>query len=196
MGRRIAGCLGLGILLLCALGGPGLAKEPRVTEEWSRQGRAVAVAFMAELRTELLAALEAGGPVSGIEVCRGKAREIAERHSRESGFRVGRTSSRVRNPRNAPDAWEERAFATFQARAAAGEAAAGLEHSEVVEQQGKRVFRQLLAIPMGEPCIACHGESLAPEVQAAVHARYPDDRAVGFRVGEVRGAFTLSRDLE
>jgi hypothetical protein len=151
---------------------------------------------MAELRTELLAALEAGGPIAAIDVCRGKAREIAQRRSRESGFRVGRTSLRVRNPRNAPDAWEARALETFQDRAAAGEPVAGLEYFEVVEHEGRRVFRQLLAIPMGEPCLACHGENLAPEVQAVVQAHYPDDRAVGFRVGEVRGAFTLSRDLE
>jgi hypothetical protein len=49
---------------------------------------------------------------------------------------------------------------------------------------------------MGEPCLACHGEKLDAKVQGAIHALYPEDRAVGFRVGEVRGAFTLSRDLE
>lgn len=193
MGSRIAMCL---TVFLCTAAGKGLAETPRVAEQWREEGRAIAARFMAELRTELLAALGAGGPVNGVEVCRGRAREIADRHSRESGFRVGRTSSRVRNPTNAPDAWEEEALRGLEARAAVGDPPGGLEHSEVVDQGGKRVLRQLLAIPMGEPCLVCHGDNLEPEVQRAVHALYPEDRAVGFRVGEIRGAFTLSRILE
>lgn len=193
MERRLAVLLGV---VLCASARQGSAAQHPVPAEWAKQGRAIAMRFMAKLREELLSAVAAGGPVNAIGVCREKAPEIGARHSRETGFRVGRTSLRVRNPRNAPDAWEAQILETFRERTTAGEAAAGLEHSEVVEQGGRRVFRQLLAIPMGELCLGCHGESLAPEVQRAVGALYPEDRAVGFRLGEVRGAFTLSRDLE
>lgn len=51
----------------------------------------------------------------------------------------------------------------------------------------------LRAIPMKEqPCAACHGTSIAPEVQARIAALYPDDRATGFRPGELRGAIAIS----
>jgi integrase len=36
-------------------------------------------------------------------------------------------------------------------------------------------------------CLACHGESIEPAVAAKLAALYPDDRATGFRAGELRG---------
>lgn len=36
-------------------------------------------------------------------------------------------------------------------------------------------------------CLTCHGADLAPDVQAAIAERYPDDRATGYRTGELRG---------
>jgi hypothetical protein len=41
-------------------------------------------------------------------------------------------------------------------------------------------------------CLTCHGETLAPGVAAAVESRYPQDRAVGFAAGDLRGAFHVS----
>ena len=38
-------------------------------------------------------------------------------------------------------------------------------------------------------CLACHGESLAPEIAAKISEAYPDDQATGFKVGDFRGVF-------
>lgn len=51
----------------------------------------------------------------------------------------------------------------------------------------------LRAIPMKEqPCAACHGTDVAPDVQARIRELYPDDRATGFRSGVLRGAIAIS----
>ena len=42
-------------------------------------------------------------------------------------------------------------------------------------------------VMMKPMCLACHGAEVAPEVQAAIAERYPDDRATGYRAGELRG---------
>ena len=48
------------------------------------------------------------------------------------------------------------------------------------------------AIPMQEqPCAACHGTNIAPEVKAAIDQAYPEDLAIGFKPGELRGAFLV-----
>ena len=41
------------------------------------------------------------------------------------------------------------------------------------------------------PCLACHGEALAPDLAARIAELYPADRATGFRVGELRGVFWI-----
>ena len=38
-------------------------------------------------------------------------------------------------------------------------------------------------------CATCHGESVEPALLARIRERYPEDQAVGFRVGELRGLF-------
>jgi hypothetical protein len=39
-------------------------------------------------------------------------------------------------------------------------------------------------------CLTCHGEKakIPPAAQATIAREYPDDRATGFSVGDVRGA--------
>ena len=38
-------------------------------------------------------------------------------------------------------------------------------------------------------CANCHGENVAPDLLVRIREHYPDDDAIGFRVGEFRGLF-------
>jgi hypothetical protein len=40
-------------------------------------------------------------------------------------------------------------------------------------------------------CLTCHGESLALDVADGIKRRYPQDEAIGFKPGELRGIFWL-----
>jgi hypothetical protein len=51
------------------------------------------------------------------------------------------------------------------------------------------------AIVLSEPCLACHGEGIAPEVKAQLAKDYPHDRSTGYKVGDVRGAVSVKRPL-
>jgi Protein of unknown function (DUF3365) len=46
-----------------------------------------------------------------------------------------------------------------------------------------------------ELCTGCHGtpDRLSPAVQERLKALYPDDKAVGYGVGQIRGAMTISK---
>lgn len=182
------------ILLIFVLAASGGAKavddENRVSAS-----RAVARSFMAELKAELSKAMKKGGPAHAISVCRDKAPEIAATISKETGFKVGRTSLRVRNPKNSPDAWEENVMASFQFRKNQGEDVRQMEHWEIVNRNGRQVFRYMKAIPTGGLCLRCHGVNLDSSVEAALRNLYPQDRATGFVNGDIRGAFSISRPM-
>ena len=47
-----------------------------------------------------------------------------------------------------------------------------------------------------ENCLACHGTNVAQDVKAEIARTYIDDKALGFSIGELRGAFTLVQELE
>ena len=151
--------------------------------------------FASMLKKELQQALKTGGPLKAIEVCNGKAPEIAARISEETGWDVGRTSLKWRNPDNAPDAWERKVLENFEKRRARGEKAQAIDYAEIVEQDGRRVLRYMKAIPTGKVCLACHGSNIDSAVRARLDEFYPDDRARGFRLGDIRGAFTVSRPM-
>ena len=66
-----------------------------------------------------------------------------------------------------------------------------LERAAVVDDS----YRYLRAQRVEGVCLACHGRVLSAEVAEALGARYPDDQAVGYRPGEVRGAISLVKSL-
>jgi hypothetical protein len=149
------------------------------------------------LKEQLVAAIKAGGAVAAVGVCRTIAPAIAEDTSRTYGVKVGRTSLKARNPANAPDEFERRVLEEFVRKIDAGADPASLEHAETVAQGDERVFRYMKAIPTAaEPCLTCHGSSLQPELKAEILRLYPNDQATGFKLGELRGAFTVTQKLK
>lgn len=173
---------------------PAYAAEPDIA---ALKVEAVEVmkAFGGALQGELKTAMQRGGPVEAIQVCAAKAVPLADEASAKSGWSVGRTSHKLRNPKNAPDAYEQAVLADFLARQAKGESAADMAAAAVVDGADGKQFRFIKAIPTGEVCLACHGTSLAPEVAKELDSLYPSDAARGFSAGEMRGVFTLSKPL-
>ena len=157
--------------------------------------RATSVEFMQTLKRELQQAMQEGGPVNAISVCNLTAPGIASTYSARRGWEVGRTSLRLRNPDNAPDAWEKAVLESFEERKQAGEDPASIEYWEVVTQDGAPVLRYMKAIPTLAMCTACHGEHVDQTVRERLRKLYPDDQALGFRPGDIRGAFTISQPL-
>lgn len=187
--------LATGLLSLCAT-------STAHADEMDRRAQAsgdVSAQFMMELKGELVAAMQAGGPANAIDVCTDKAPAIAGRLSREHGWQVTRVGTRVRNPMlGMPDPWEQKILADFAKRHADGETFDKMTHSEVVEEPDGRYFRFMKAIPMGQPCLACHGptQQIDAKVKETLQARYPHDQATGYQAGELRGAVSIKQPLD
>lgn len=162
-----------------------------------QQAREQTQAFAQSLKQRLTTAMADGGVVHAVQVCNLEAADIAARHSDEKSWSVGRTSLKVRNIANIPDPWEREVLQMFEQRKAAGSDVSTLEYGAVVTSQGRKMFRYMKAIPTGKLCLACHGgDGVSPQVNSELHQRYPQDQARGFQVGDIRGAFTLTRELE
>ena len=188
----VSGIVGATVVIAAWAAGAETDLEAR-----TKASRAVIKAFAGSLQTELKGAMKAGGPVAAIEVCNEKAPAISREHAEREGWSVGRTSLKYRNPNNAPDPWELTVLQSFEDRKAAGEDPATIDHAAYATQDGKRVFRYMKAIPTAEVCLNCHGSGeVKPEVAASLAEFYPDDKARGFSVGDIRGAFTIVQPAE
>ena len=112
---------------------------------------------------------------------------------------MGRTSLKPRNANNAPDDWEKKvlnAFEKSKARSKAkNEVPKTLEFFEVVETDGHKKRRYMKAIGTGGVCLLCHGTNISPDVKTKLKELYPDDTATGFKIGDLRGAFSITDNL-
>jgi hypothetical protein len=183
----------LSVLLMAAPLLPSLAHaaEEAMWPEWVEQSRQLSMQLGKELKGELGAAIEKGGPVAAIDVCHTRAPAIAARLSAESGASVGRTALKVRNAANAPDDLERAVLEQFAADMAGGRIEGPLEAAFEIKREDGIERHYLRAIPTEALCLTCHGETLAPELAAAIARDYPGDQATGFKQGELRGAFRV-----
>ncbi len=190
-GRRIVlACLAMGATLLSWAGAadlPGL-----------RAAQELALRIIEETRELMQVEVRARGPAGALQQCSQIALGLARQHEKE-GWRVRRVSVKYRNPADAPDAYEARVLDEFAALKAKGELQVDTERAELVTEQGRQYLRYMKPIVMGSPvCLSCHGgpEEIPPDVKAELQRLYPDDKATGYRVADLRGAVSVKIPLD
>ena len=190
--KKFVVAVSIGLLISSGAGAAEIDTDARIAES-----RTVVKTFLAELKGRLVTALKEGGPTHAIPVCKEQAPVIAEKFSTEKGWRVARTSLKLRNPGNAPDVWEKKVLESFEIRKMSGEDPEKMEYAEVVQQGDAQVFRYMKAIPAAEvPCLMCHGDAIAEPLAAKLDEFYPEDKARGYRAGDIRGAFTITQPIK
>ena len=179
--------LSLLVLLIAAVLVPRVAAAGEVDPDIAK-GRTLVATFGSQLKAELKQSLGEGGPVGAIAVCKERAPQIASALSRSSGVKIRRTSLRYRNPLNAPEPWEADVLRAFETEHVESPEAP----LEYVEQLEDGTIRYMSAIRAGAVCLACHGDPLADTIKDQLQADYPHDRARGYALGDIRGAFSLT----
>lgn len=179
------------LLLLAACGQPRSTLTSAQQAALQARSQQLADRFQQDLQAALQSAIAAGGPAGAIDTCATVAPALARQLSDESGATVRRTALRARNPAAKPDAFERETLSAW-IRGPVGEDGRPAERfAAFADEKGVQQARWMRAIPMGPMCVTCHGSAIAPDVEAAIAARYPDDRATGFARGELRGAFSI-----
>jgi len=191
--KQILLILSLGILTLSSYAGQ---QKDSDTEAEIARAKGTIKQFAGALQTELKTAMQAGGPVAAIGVCHTQAMPITAQVAAEHGIQLSRVSLKNRNPANVPNEWQAAVLKDFDRQQAAGKDITKLAWSETVNVDSGREFRFMKAIPTGDVCLKCHGSQLAPEVVQVLADIYPEDRATGYNVGDIRGAFVVTRVVE
>ncbi len=203
--RRVVSVLVLGALAACSkTDTPAVRADPAasgtVVESTGVEGadslslvtaRDAATALGQGLMQALLARLETGGPDSALAFCADSARALTARYQL-AGVDVHRTSLRVRNPSNAPDSAEVRVLEYLGGLKTAG--TLPTEFAEVRRREdGTRELRYFRPITVAAGCLNCHGavDGIKASVRQVLAERYPEDQAVGYAEGDVRGVVAV-----
>ena len=152
-----------------------LTPHQRAMVDYAGQSRGI---MGQRLMGTVMEAARTDGFDGAIEVCKQEAGPIAAEIEESRKVRIGRTSDRLRNPENEPPGW-------FRDRVGdeSGEQFVALANDGTVGA----------AIPifLAAPCMNCHGatEVLAEGVSSALERLYPEDQAIGYGKGDLRGWF-------
>ncbi len=193
--RPLAIAITLCVAVPVSLAQPG----PGRNENAMQETRDIASAMLKELGQTLQAAMANGGPENAIGVCKTQAPEIAQNLSTKHQLQVARVGTRARNAvMGQPNEWQALALKQFEARLASGAKPHDIEFVQLTKSGAYDLeLRYAKPIVMQAMCTACHGstEQITPSVKAKLEQMYPNDKAVDYKPGDLRGAVVVTRIL-
>ncbi len=98
--------------------------------------------------------------------------------------KVRRTALKIRNNSvNTPDATDKKVMQAYESSIAA-KTFTPKNIKVVQEGDVTRVYKPLI---VKKVCLKCHGSNLDPKIADALKSAYPEDKAIGFKEGDLRG---------
>ena len=140
--------------------------------------------FQSNLKTTLQSAIKKDGLVGAIEVCQ-KASPLAEKEFSSNKMVIRRVSQKTRNILHKPDDFEMTVLKIWQSKLVHGKKPA------VFTTETEDGYRLMKPIYVKGACLQCHGENIAPAVRQKITALYPGDKAISYKEGDLRGAFSV-----
>ncbi len=120
---------------------------------------------------------------------------LEEKFQKEYGiksFRFGRTSDKLRNPKNAPGPARQFVLNEWNNQESSENKAA----PQFVESEG--VYYGMMPIRISSAaCLGCHGtpDKLDQEALELIKERYPQDSALGYKLNDLRGGFWVRIEM-
>ncbi|WP_345970944.1 MULTISPECIES: DUF3365 domain-containing protein [Sulfurimonas] len=155
-------------------------------------GQKTAAALLKSLGGNLQKHLKSGGPMEAFGFCSDHAYTLTEviDQSMGSDVSVKRISLQYRNPANAPQGSEKAILESLQTLQANGV----VLPEDVVEVVGDGVYKYYKPLLINKAaCLKCHGDiDKLPELAKAIRERYPEDKATGYRMNDLRGAVVVT----
>lgn len=155
-------------------------------------GQKASAELLKTLGSNLQKHLKSGGPMEAFGFCSDQAFALTEAVDKSMGADVSvkRISLKYRNPANAPEADEKAVLESLETLKKNGV----VLPSELVESAGNGTYKYYKPLLINkEACLKCHGDiDKNPALAKAIKERYPADKAVGYKMNDLRGAIVVT----
>jgi hypothetical protein len=154
--------------------------------------------YMQELKSVLVKNMQAGGPLKAVNVCYDTALVLTKNYSADKKVAVKRFSFNNRNENNVPDEFEKQALQYFEELADKGKLNSDSEILEREKVEDITIVRYVKPIFIDAPCLNCHGNEsqISKEVAEVLKEKYPNDKAIGYKIGDLRGAISVVKEMK
>jgi len=160
--------------------------------------RTTAIEFMKELKGVLINQIQTNGILQAVSVCSDTAQVLTNNFGVQRGVYIKRVSLKNRSVNNFPDDFEKKVLNKFELLHQNKELNSETEHVEIVQEGEFKYLRYLKPILVQAECLNCHGgeTDIMPEVKQLIAQDYSDDKAIGYKMGDLRGAVSLKKVIE
>ncbi|WP_114748412.1 Tll0287-like domain-containing protein [Pleomorphovibrio marinus] len=165
--------------------------EAEITSYALKWGEELSQEAQNALMGALQEAISEKGIPGAVEFCNVEALPLTKRVGDEYGVTIKRISTRNRNPENVPGETEEPLLDAY-----AYNAEEGIENVPNIQKTDNGetlIFTKAIVIP-GGLCLNCHGDpdkDISQETYQKIQSLYPEDKATGYKVGELRGMWSI-----
>ena len=163
----------------------GESKDESDTTSIIEKGKEIAFSTFLSLSSELEKAMKSGGVEHALKYCNLNAIGITDSLSKVHDVSIKRTSMKHRNPKNAPSEDEKAVLLHFENRKNSG----GVMEPYVVKGSDKNIFYAPIIVQ--DMCLKCHGPKEEIENYDLIKKHYPEDLAVGYIQGNLRGMWSI-----
>ena len=167
------------------------AAPAEATGEHADQGRRIVAQAFGVLSSNLVAALARGPASNALEFCAVNVGPLTAGVVGPQGVTLRRVSHRARNPDNQANPAELALIESYRTALAAGHT-----NPPVLLTNALGSVRFYAPILLQNPlCLQCHGQpgsEIAAGTLSTIDRLYPQDAARGFRLGEVRGLWSVT----
>lgn len=160
-----------------------------LVETYKNQSRQIIQATFKALSSNLMQAMSYGGVPYALEFCNVEALPITDSVAAHFGAEISRLALKNRNPENYPDGQDEALLKHFQQVFDKG-----LAVGDTLILVNNNELAYYAPIMLAEQCLTCHG-TVGGEITVghyqAIQRFYPEDKAVGFGTGDLRGFWRI-----
>jgi hypothetical protein len=131
-----------------------------------------------------------GGYEAAAEFCSMNAYPLTDSLANEYKVFLKRVSTKNRNPNNAPSDLEKQVLDAYEYSAERGDEIGS--NVQFIRPGDTILYNKPIRIP-SELCLNCHGtpSQISDEVKALLKREYPEDMATEYKVGDLRGMWSL-----
>jgi hypothetical protein len=182
------------LLSSCRSGGEKSRLTPEEQAKYLATGTLVTAQSFKALSREVINAINEGGVQHAVGYCHLKSSPLIDSLSRKYHVKISRVSDRYRNAQNKPGELDLTVINAYQEQLARG---SELEpHLEVTSDEVIYYSPILILNPL---CLNCHGvpgnTAEQPNIDF-IRTKYPEDKAVGYILGDLRGVWRIVLSLE
>lgn len=166
--------------------------EVDIFNEALKWGEEISVEAQKQLMATLEKAIEEKGVSGAVEFCNIQALPILKEVGDPYGVSIRRVSNDYRNPEDQPLEEEKMILEAYEYNQENG-----IKHEsnlQKINDGAVLLFTKAITIPNGL-CLNCHGETgkeISEEALQKINQLYPEDKAKGHEIGDLRGMWSIA----